>query len=130
MNQPIQIFSEIAPLKRVLLHRPGAELENLMPDYLDRLLFDDIPFLDQAQKEHDFFAETLRNRGVEVLYLEDLAAETLSTTGAKEAFLEDYLNETTILDEEIRNEVRNFFLSIKDNRSFIDHTMAGLKKVR
>lgn len=55
MNQPIQIFSEIAPLKRVLLHRPGAELENLMPDYLDRLLFDDIPFLTQAQKEHDFF---------------------------------------------------------------------------
>ncbi len=53
MNQPIQIFSEIAPLKRVLLHRPGAELENLMPDYLDRLLFDDIPFLTQAQKEHD-----------------------------------------------------------------------------
>lgn len=130
MNQPIQIFSEIAPLKRVLLHRPGAELENLMPDYLDRLLFDDIPFLDQAQKEHDFFAETLRNRGVEVLYLEDLAAETLTTTGAKEAFLEDYLNETTILDEEIRNEVRNFFLSIEDNRAFIDHTMAGLKKVR
>ena len=128
MNQPIQIFSEIAPLKRVLLHRPGAELENLMPDYLDRLLFDDIPFLTQAQKEHDFFADTLRSKGVEVLYLEDLAAETLTTTGAKEAFLEDYLNETTILDEEIRNEVRNFFLSIEDNRAFIDHTMAGLKK--
>ncbi len=107
MNQPIQIFSEIAPLKRVLLHRPGAELD-LMPDYLDRLLFDDIPFLTQAQKEHDFFADTLRSKGVEVLYLEDLAAETLTTTGAKEAFLEDYLNETTILDEEIRNEVRNF----------------------
>ena len=99
MNQPIQIFSEIAPLKRVLLHRPGAELENLMPDYLDRLLFDDIPFLTQAQKEHDFFADTLRSKWVEVLYLEDLAAETLTTTGAKEAFLEDYLNETTILDE-------------------------------
>ena len=37
-----------------MLHRPGAELENLMPDYLEDLLFDDIPFLAQAQQEHDF----------------------------------------------------------------------------
>lgn len=35
MSKPIQIFSEIEPLKRVMLHRPGAELENLMPDYLE-----------------------------------------------------------------------------------------------
>ena len=49
-----KIFSEIEPLKRVMLHRPGAELENLMPDYLEDLLFDDIPFLAQAQQEHDF----------------------------------------------------------------------------
>ena len=33
-----------------MLHRPGKELENLMPDYLERLLFDDIPFLEDAQK--------------------------------------------------------------------------------
>ena len=32
-----------------------------MPDYLERLLFDDIPFLEDAQKEHDAFAEALRN---------------------------------------------------------------------
>lgn len=50
MSKPIQIFSEIEPLKRVMLHRPGAELENLMPDYLEDLLFDDIPFLAQAQQ--------------------------------------------------------------------------------
>ena len=44
MAQPaIQIRSEIGPLKRVLLHRPGRELENLMPEYIERLLFDEIP---------------------------------------------------------------------------------------
>ena len=88
MSKPIQIFSEIEPLKRVMLHRPGAELENLMPDYLEDLLFDDIPFLAQAQQEHDFFAKVLVENGCEVVYLEDLAAETLQLSGCKEAFLD------------------------------------------
>ncbi|QGR80803.1 arginine deiminase [Enterococcus gallinarum] len=128
MSKPIQIFSEIEPLKRVMLHRPGAELENLMPDYLDDLLFDDIPFLAQAQQEHDFFAKVLVENGCEVVYLEDLAAETLQLSGCKEAFLDDYLQETKIQDQDVLNEVRDYFLSIKDERAFIDQTMAGLKK--
>ena len=43
-THPIRVFSEIGKLKKVMLHRPGKELENLQPDYLERLLFDDIPF--------------------------------------------------------------------------------------
>lgn len=128
MSKPIQIFSEIEPLKRVMLHRPGAELENLMPDYLEDLLFDDIPFLAQAQQEHDFFAKVLVENGCEVVYLEDLAAETLQLSGCKEAFLDDYLQETKIQDQDVLNGVRDYFLSIKDERAFIDQTMAGLKK--
>ena len=49
-THPIHVFSEIGKLKKVMLHRPGKELENLMPDHLERLLFDDIPFLEDAQK--------------------------------------------------------------------------------
>ena len=56
METGIQNPSEIGRLKKVLLHRPGQELENLMPDYLERLLFDDIPYLREAQREHDAFA--------------------------------------------------------------------------
>ncbi|MGB4607173.1 MAG: arginine deiminase family protein, partial [Sedimentibacter sp.] len=76
-DMPINVFSEIGKLKKVLLHRPGKELENLMPEYLDRLLFDDIPYLKIAQEEHDAFAQIFRDKGVEVVYLEDLAAESL-----------------------------------------------------
>ena len=53
----IHVTSEIAPLKKVLLHRPGNELLNLTPDTLSRLLFDDIPYLPDAQKEQDAFAQ-------------------------------------------------------------------------
>ncbi|HDC8844392.1 TPA: arginine deiminase, partial [Staphylococcus aureus] len=45
---PIKVNSEIGALKTVLLKRPGKELENLVPDYLDGLLFDDIPYLEVA----------------------------------------------------------------------------------
>ena len=71
----IHVTSEIKPLKKVLLHRPGKELLNLTPDTLQELLFDDIPFLKVAQEEHDAFANILRENGCEVVYLEDLVAE-------------------------------------------------------
>ena len=60
----INVHSEIMPLKRVLLHRPGNELLNLTPDSLGRLLYDDIPYLKIAQEEHDEFASILRKNGV------------------------------------------------------------------
>ena len=66
---PIQVNSEIGKLKTVLLKRPGKELENLVPDYLGGLLFDDNPYLEVAQQEHDRFAKVLQDEGVEVLYL-------------------------------------------------------------
>ena len=64
METGIHNTSEIGRLKKVLLHRPGKELENLMPEYLERLLFDDIPYLKEAQREHDAFADCLRGQGV------------------------------------------------------------------
>ena len=63
--ESIHVTSEIGKLKKVLLHRPGKELLNLTPDTLSSLLFDDIPYLPDAQKEHDAFANALRKNGVE-----------------------------------------------------------------
>ena len=88
----ICVRSEIKPLKKVLLHRPGRELLNLTPDKLPELLFDDIPFLPVAQQEHDAFAQILRDNGVEVVYLEDLMTEVLSLhPEVQEPFLHQWL---------------------------------------
>lgn len=73
----IHVKSEIGKLKKVMLHRPGQELEHLVPEDLERLLFDDIPYLKTAKIEHDMFAEIMQGQGVEVVYLEDLTAEVL-----------------------------------------------------
>ena len=87
MEPPIQVNSEIGRLKTVLLHRPGEELEALTPDYMARMLFDDVPYLKIAQAEHDAFANVLRENGVEVLYLDKLAAEALATQEVRERFI-------------------------------------------
>ena len=65
----LNVFSEIGKLKTVLLHEPGEELENLTPKYLDDLLFDDIPWLPLAKKEHQAFAKAFKDAGVKVVYL-------------------------------------------------------------
>lgn len=95
-NSEIEVYSEIGTLKKVMLHRPGRELENLMPEYIERLLFDDIPYLEIARQEHDAFAEILRKNGVEVVYLEDLVAESISNDDIKEQFIREYLYEAGI----------------------------------
>jgi arginine deiminase len=75
--------SEVGTLQTVMLHRPGNELKRLTPRNNDRLLFDGIPWVSRAQDEHDAFAEALRDRGVEVLYLTDLLTETLANEAAR-----------------------------------------------
>ena len=71
------VGSEVGVLRRALLHRPDLELKRLTPRNKDELLFDDVLWVKRARQEHDAFADTLAERGVEVLYLQDLLAETL-----------------------------------------------------
>jgi len=128
-SHPIQVFSEIGKLKKVMLHRPGKELENLLPDYLERLLFDDIPFLEDAQKEHDAFAQALRDEGIEVLYLEQLAAESLTSPEIRDQFIEEYLDEANIRGRQTKAAIRELLHGIKDNQELVEKTMAGVQKV-
>lgn len=128
-THPIHVFSEIGKLKKVCLHRPGKELENLMPDYLERLLFDDIPFLEDAQKEHDAFAEALRNEGIEVLYLEQLAAESLTSPEIRDQFIEEYLEEANIRGRQTKVAIRELLHSIEDNQELVEKQWQGFKKL-
>lgn len=127
-EQPIKVFSEIGRLKKVMLHRPGKELENLMPDYLERMLFDDIPFLEEAQREHDAFAQKLRDEGVEVLYLEQLAAESLVNEEVRQAFIDEYIEEANIRGRATKKAVKALLEAIEDPKELIDKTMAGVQK--
>ena len=127
METGIHNTSEIGRLKRVLLHRPGGELENLMPEYLERLLFDDIPYLKEAQKEHDAFADCLRSQGVEVVYLTDLVVESLTDGDVRRELLRQFLDEADIQDSRTREAVEEY-LSAMPDQEMVSAMMAGVRK--
>ncbi len=123
----IKVNSEIGRLRKVLLHRPGSELSNLTPDTLEELLFDDVPWLEEAQREHDIFAETLKSAGVEVVYLEDLVAEVLEDNELKEQFVEQFMSEEEKLVNPVRIEqVRKYLLDMKP-KDLVIKTMEGIR---
>lgn len=126
MEQALNITSEIGKLQTVLVKRPGSELENITPEYLESLLFDDIPYLKMMQKEHDFFAKTMRDSNIEVLYLEKLAAEALREANNKESFLTKMIKESNQMDESALY-VRDYLMSF-DEEEMIRKLMSGLKK--
>ena len=124
----INVKSEIGPLKKVLLHRPGNELLNLTPDTLSRLLFDDIPFLPEAQKEHDEFANILKENGIEVVYLEDLMAEVLSLSEEiSDKFIRQFIYEAGIRTPKYKNLVFDYLKSFKNKKELVLKTMEGIK---
>lgn len=126
MTSPIHVNSEIGKLKTVLLKRPGKEVENITPDIMYRLLFDDIPYLPTIQKEHDQFAQTLRDNGVEVLYLENLAAEALDAGDVKEAFLDKMLNESHIKSPQVQAALKDYLISMA-TFDMVEKIMAGVR---
>ena len=124
----INVKSEIGPLKKVLLHRPGVELLNLTPDTLGRLLFDDIPFLPDAQKEHEEFVSILRENGVEVVYLEDLMADVLKINGnIEDKFIRQFILEAGIKTPKYKNLVFEYLKSFNDKKELVLKTMEGIK---
>ena len=128
MPQGLNVRSEIGTLRKVMLHRPGGELLNLSPDNLAPLLFDDIPFLEVAQAEHDRFAQMLRDEGVEVLYLDRLVAEALDAhEGARAELTEEFLSECGVGGARFRDAVRKHLDDIKDTVSFVDKIIEGVR---
>ncbi len=126
----ICVKSEIGKLKKVLLHRPGGELEHLTPEYLSTLLFDDIPFLKRAQLEHDSFAQTLRNCGVEVVYLCDLVTQALNTDEqVKRQFIRDFLANAGTRVVGLETQLFKALMDVPNTRDMVLLTMQGVLDV-
>ena len=124
----IQVKSEIGKLKKVMLHRPGKELEHLVPGDLERLLFDDIPYLKTAQNEHDLFAGIMRGEGVEVVYLEDLTADVLKgNEELKRQFVEQFIAEGEVPDDKMREYLASYLMEIRDEKELVLKLMSGVR---
>ena len=123
----ICVKNEIGQLRKVLLHRPGRELLNLTPDRLEELLFDDIPFLRVAQEEHDAFARTLRDNGVEVVYLEDLMTQVLDQNPKLlDSFLHQWLQEGGIRTRRWQDRLSDYLCEHFYGKALVEKTMEGI----
>lgn len=127
MPSPIHVTSEIGKLKTVMLHRPGREIENITPDSMYRLLFDDIPYLPIAQEEHDYFAQTLCDQGIEVLYFEKLAAEALADQDVKEEFVDRMVAESGYAAGLIHDVLKEYLLAM-NTQDMVNKIFEGVRR--
>ncbi len=87
------VDSEVGKLHKVLLHRPGLEMNRLTPSNKDDLLFDDVLWLEKAQEEHKGFVKTLEDRGIEVVLLDNLLTETVEIPEARQYLADQLFND-------------------------------------
>ncbi|WP_064605924.1 arginine deiminase [Photobacterium sp. J15] len=118
------VGSEIGQLRRVLLHRPERALTHLTPSNCHDLLFDDVLSVERAGEEHDVFANTLREQGVEVFLLRDMLAETLAVPEAKEWLLNTQVSDHRF-GPAFANDVR-CFLADMPNQELASILLGGL----
>lgn len=91
----LRLNSEFGKLKAVITHRPGREIERLTPSNTSELLFEDVPYLEGMQGEHDEFTSLIRNSsGAEVYRLRDLLIEVMFNKKLKADLLGKSLKKT------------------------------------
>jgi arginine deiminase len=128
VEQPVRfgVHSEVGTLRTVMLHRPDLELRRLTPSNVEDLLFDEILWVKRARQEHDAFADTLREAGVEVLLFGDLLAETLKLDHATNWLLDRVVTERT-LGPTLVPPVRDYLRAL-DPETLAQHLIGGLTR--
>lgn len=127
MKPGINNYSEIGKLNKVLLHRIGDEVEGLVPDNFERLLFDDIPYLKAAQHEHDKFADVLRENDVEVVYYVDETVKALKDTKVRKEFVKKFIDESELYSEYVKEALEEYLMGMTV-KEMVEKVISGVKK--
>ena len=127
MIVPYGVHSEVGTLRKVLVCAPGLAHARLTPSNCDQLLFDDVMWVQNAQRDHLDFMTKMRERGVEVVEMHQLLAETLDVPGAKRWLLDSQVvaNEVGL---GLVAETRAFLESL-DSRTLAEFMIGGLSAV-
>jgi arginine deiminase len=118
------VHSEVGRLRKVLVCQPGLAHRRLTPTNSDDLLFDDVLWVENAQRDHADFVNKLRGRGVEVVELHDLLAQTMAIPEAK-AWLLDRKIVPNRVGLGLVDGTRRFLESLTD-RQLAEYLIGGL----
>ncbi|MCK6369784.1 MAG: arginine deiminase [Gammaproteobacteria bacterium] len=118
------VHSEVGQLRLVMVCAPGRAHQRLTPSNNDRLLFDDVIWVETAKRDHFDFMQKMRDRGVEVLEMHNMLAETVAIPEAKKWILDNQVqvNETGL---SLLAETRAY-LETLDNRGLAETLIGGL----
>jgi len=119
-------YSEVGKLRKVLVRRPDLELQRLTPSNHDDLLFDDVLWVRRARQEHDAFTGLLRDRGIEVLFTQELLEEALASAEARAWVLERSVTPFTVGTGMV-DELRAYFAEV-DAKVLARHLIGGLTR--
>lgn len=125
-NVSMGIDSEIGPLRDVIVHRPGRELDRLTPSNVADLLFDDVLWGSKARLQHDVFTEALRDRGVTVHFFADLLAEAIEAPGGRE-FVTERICTPARFGPSMASELAKLFADT-DPTTLADYLIGGVTK--
>ncbi|MFH1602678.1 MAG: arginine deiminase [Pseudomonadota bacterium] len=126
MNVPNGVYSEVGPLRKVLVCRPGLAQKRLTPANCRELLFDDVLWVAQARNDHDAFTNAMTERGVEVFELHDLLADTVSDPLARTWLLDRKLG-PDFIDSEAAAQLRPWLEALPPSR-LAEHLIGGLAR--
>ena len=118
------VYSEVGKLRKVVVCAPGLAHSRLTPSNCDDLLFDDVMWVQNAQRDHFDFMSKMRERGVEVLELHNLLTETLDVPDGK-AWLLDRKITANEVGLGLVAETRAFLESL-DHRELARYMIGGL----
>ena len=119
------VHSEIGKLRKVMVHRPGLSLQRLTPSNHDDLLFDDVLWVERAQYEHDQFVARMRERGVEVFYLQELLCEALAASDEGRRLVIEQVASEYSVGWSLVDEMRQFLWEFRPDE-LAKHLVGGL----
>lgn len=126
-TKPYGVHSEVGTLRKVLVCSPGLAHTRLTPSNCDALLFDELPWVANAKRDHFDFVTKMRDRGVDVVEMHELLAETLDIPEAKKWILDQQ-----IVVEEVGfglvSELRSYLDSL-DSKTLAGYLIGGLSSV-
>ena len=116
------LYTEFGTLKKVIMHRPGWEIERLTPQNTSELLFEDVPFLESMQKEHDEYTNLIKNvTDAKVYRLRQLLLDILVNQNLKNTILKDALAQVG------QQEISEDIISTYSTAEIINLLISGLR---
>jgi arginine deiminase len=126
-SQAFGVHSEVGTLRKVMVCSPGLAHTRLTPSNCDALLFDELPWVANAKRDHFDFVTKMKDRGVDVVEMHQLLAETLDNPEAKKWILDQQ-----IVAEEVGfglvSEIRGYLDSLK-SKTLAEYLIGGLSSV-